>query len=93
MEKAYAQVRLNAIGNILVLMIMIIALCLKDWAIAGGLEFSLREINFKEFGGWIEIGKFKGMCTVYNISRYSDIKDDCEYIYNFEMGGILVREI
>lgn len=83
----------NSLANIAILTCMIFAMCLKTWGSINGLEFSLRELNLKENGGWVETGRFKKMCTNYNIQKFPDIKNDCEMIGNFEMGGILVRTI
>lgn len=90
MVNSFRQLKCNAIGNLICLGIYSFILCLKSWAIINNLEFSLREINLEELGGWVDTQHFKKMCTKANISKYSDIRDDCEILTNYEMGGILV---
>jgi hypothetical protein len=91
MEPARSQLRINGIANIVCLMLMAFTLCLKQWAEVHDYRFSLREVYIDEFGGWTEMGAFKKMCTKNNIDKYSDIREDCKVIKNYEMGGILVR--
>ena len=90
MVDPFKNLKWNAAGSLLIMMTMIFTLCLKSWGSVDGLHFSLRELDLGDLGGWVETGKFKKMCTKYNISRYPDIKSDCEHIGDFEMGGILV---
>jgi len=90
MRNGYDHLKINGTANIVSLVIMACTLCLKQWAYVHDYEFSLREIKVNELGGWIEMGQFKKMCTKSNISRYPDIKADCDVILNYEMGGILV---
>lgn len=90
MGNEYKHLKLNGTANIVSLVVMACALCLKQWAEVHNYEFSLREIKVNEFGGWIEMGEFKKMCTKSNISKYPDIESDCDVILSYEMGGILV---
>lgn len=90
MEACLKQIKLNGIGNILSLLVVIYSLSIKNWAVVEGIEFSLRAVNMNNMGGWVDTQRFKHMCTKYNMQQYSDIKDDCEVISSFEMGGILV---
>jgi hypothetical protein len=93
MLSSYSHLRLYALGNIGLMVLMIFALISKQWAEVNGLEYSLREINFRELGGWVETGKFKQICTHFNMVKFPDLKEDCQLITNFEVGGILVLNI
>lgn len=93
MRSSLYHLKLNGAANIVSLVLMATTLCLKQWAEVHKFEFSLREIKADELGGWIEIGSFKKMCTESNISRFPDIKEECDVILNYEFGGIMVRDI
>lgn len=93
MRSSLYHLKLNGTANIISLVLMATTLCLKQWAEVHSYEYSLREIKVNELGGWIEIGSFKKMCTDFNISKYPDIKSDCDVILNYEFGGIMVSSI
>ena len=84
---AILNVRLNTVLNLAVLGLMITAANIEPWFSYKGTEFSLTGLNLK--GVWQEYSDFQGRCTVDNLERYRDYRDDCEGLDSYEYAGIL----
>jgi len=85
----HQHMKANSLANLLVLILFVAAVSMKHWFTYKSSEFSLRAINMKELGGWREFGDFEKMCTEDNVHKYSDLKDDCNELKNFELAGVL----
>mmetsp|Transcript_25027 Transcript_25027/g.4144 ORF Transcript_25027/g.4144 Transcript_25027/m.4144 type:complete len:137 (+) Transcript_25027:88-498(+) len=67
---------------------MIASLCTKNWFTFKDTHFSLRELDLGN-DNWVNFDSFKAMCTEENLHEYRDLRDDCNELSHFVLGGIL----
>ncbi|CAG9333455.1 unnamed protein product [Blepharisma stoltei] len=86
----HQHMKLNALANLILMILFVICLSIKHWFSYGKSDFSLREIYMGgENKSWRVYGDFKNMCNQKNLNKYPDLREDCLQITNFELAGIM----